>query len=189
MKSSSSNRPPRRVVVTLDTWLSVAAVITSVCALTITIYQAYLQRKQQYASVMPVLDVYLNNGDMTNDRRYTFDFVLVNNGIGPAFIRKFEYWYEGKKRESFRDIINEEAAVSGASETVNIAYSGLWEGRIIPQNQEIKLVSMVGDTLARRVYEKNGSIRLKVWYESIYGQKWLFDTRSERPETRLIQLD
>ncbi len=188
MKSTSA-RSPRRVAVTLDTWLSITAVVTSFCALTITIYQAYLQRKQQYASVMPVLDVYLNNGDIDSDARYDFDYVLVNNGIGPAFIRKFEYWYKGKKRESFRDIVNEEIKIGGPSEAVSIEYSGLWEGRIIPQNQEIKLVSIDGNALPQRLYERSGTIRLKVWYESIYGERWLFDTGSDRPETRLIQLD
>ncbi len=189
MKPNAPNRPPRRVVVTFDTWLSIAAVITSVCALTITIYQAYLQRKQQYASVMPVLDVYGNNGYLDIDKTYRLEFVLTNSGIGPAFVRRFEYWYKGKKQGSFNEIVGKIAAEAGIKNVNNVVYSGLWEGRIIPQGQEVKLLRVTDDTLGSRLYERGINIRLKIWYESIYGETWLFDTQPERPEDRLVKLE
>jgi hypothetical protein len=186
---STPNRPPRRVLITFDTWLSVAAVVTSVCALTITIYQAYLQRKQQYASVMPVLDLYGNNGNLDGDKTYRLDIVLTNNGIGPAFVRRFEYWYKGKRQGSFNEIVGKVAQEVGIKDVNNVVYSGLWEGRVIPQNQEVKLISIADDALGRQFYERGGSMRLRIWYESIYGETWRIDTAPDRPEERLVKID
>lgn len=200
MKSTSS-RPPRRVVVTLDTWLSVAAVVTSLCALTITIYQAYLQRKQQYASVMPVLDSYLSNGSQ-EDGTYLFEFKIANYGVGPAFIQKAEIVFDGHPVAEMRGIIEQVAREPGVIDTLSTKLqSGLWRGRVLPQGQEITLLSvrdvpspqqrasLAERLLAYRIDQKNHQIRLKIWYQSIYGETWLFDTKPDQPENRLVKLD
>ncbi len=89
----------RKLVITLDTYLSILAVVSSFCAIGITFYQAYLQRTQQYASVMPVLDGYTSNG--SSDDGYRYDLIFVNNDVGPAFIKGYAYFYKKSATTTF----------------------------------------------------------------------------------------
>lgn len=84
--------PKRKVVVSLDTYLSILAVVSSFCAIGITLYQAYLQRTEQYASVIPILKC-LNTNKVEGGG---YAFICVNNGLGPAFIEEATYIYEDK---------------------------------------------------------------------------------------------
>ena len=187
----------RKVVVSLDTYLSILAVVSSFCAIGITFYQAYLQRTQQYASVMPVLESYTNNG--REDKTYYFDFVLINNGIGPAFIKDFTYFYKGKAQKSFRNIVDQVAidkvgrgkeASLDTLPVMKTVYSGLWINRIIPTNQEVKLVSIQSNKLALWMLDayQRGDINIKIRYASIYGEEWIYNIKAENPELMNVKV-
>ena len=181
----------RRVTVTLDTYLSILAVISSFCAIGITFYQAYLQRTQQYASVMPVLDNYVNNGDQ--GKSYRFEYVFINSGIGPAFIKEYAYFYQGKPQKSFGAVLREIALDKVGRRTASLdtrqfedfQYSNFWVNRVMPSNQEIKLVSIT-DPKARWVYEayNRGDINVKMRYASIYDEQWVFESAPAKIEFR-----
>lgn len=190
--------PKRRIVLSLDTYLSILAVVSSFCALGITFYQAYLQRTQQYASVMPVLDQYVNNADL-NDGRYRFEYIFVNNGIGPAFIKEYTYFYKNKPATSFSDVIRQIAidkiglrrmASLDTLAAKDIIFSGFWVNRIIPVNQEVKLVSINNDQLGRWVSEalQRGHINVKIRYASIYNEEWVFESRPPKIELRNVKV-
>ena len=49
-------------------------------------------RKQQYASVLPYLEIWLG----TNNKDQLFDLRLLNNGIGPAFIEEIRIVHNGQ---------------------------------------------------------------------------------------------
>lgn len=181
----------RKIVISLDTYLSILAVVSSFCAIGITFYQAYLQRTQQYASVMPVLDGYTSNG--SSDDGYRYDLIFVNNGVGPAFIKGYEYFYKKKRYDDFHSIVRQigldQAGAQNrmAFDTLpikNIDFNNFWVNRIMPQNQEIKLVSIIDDSLARWVYEayKRREINVKIRYASIYNEEWQFELRPEKIE-------
>lgn len=185
---------PRKFIFTLDTYLSILAVVSSFCAIGITFYQAYLQRTQQYASVMPVLDCYVNNGQ--EGKTYRFDLIFVNNGIGPAFVKTYEYRYKGRQFGSFPEMVRQVAVDrigKGRLDSIpvdNIVYSGLWPGRVMPPNQEVKLVSILSNKLARWFEEANsrGEININIRYGSIYDEQWNFQSAPRKMEWRNVKV-
>lgn len=92
---------------TASDYIALCALIVSVCAFSLTIYQGYLNREHQKISVKPKLDIdihsYKNNGQLTFD--------VTNKGLGPAFVTKFSVYVDGKKINSntfdlWRDVVN-----------------------------------------------------------------------------------
>ncbi|WP_338869889.1 hypothetical protein WBJ53_21335 [Spirosoma sp. SC4-14] len=190
-------RQIRKYVISLDTYLSILAVVSSFCAIGITFYQAYLQRTEQYASVMPIMDSYLNNGG--DDREWKVAFVFVNNGVGPAIIQKCELTYRGKSYKDMREIthaiVDEKLAKKAAKPEDIAGYSftqgGFWPTRVITAGQSVELCNIDHKYVARWVDDvlNMGEVRVKIWYKSIYGEQWRFDTVPERIELRNVKIE
>ncbi|GAB4034752.1 hypothetical protein [Spirosoma gilvum] len=190
-------RSTRKVVVSLDTYLSILAVVSSFCAIGITFYQAYLQRTQQYASVMPIMDNYLNNGG--GEKAWHVAMVFVNNGVGPAIVKATQITYKKKRYNDLRKIaeeIIEEKLAKGEVKPADVAdctviKSDLWPERVISPGQVIELCNIDHKYVARWVDEAmgDGDIRVQIWYESIYGERWRFDTVPERIELRNVKIE
>ncbi|GAB3703829.1 hypothetical protein GCM10027592_34390 [Spirosoma flavus] len=182
----------RKVVVSLDTYLSILAVVSSFCAIGITFYQAYLQRTQQYASVMPIMDSYLNEDDSNNS--FHLEYVFINNGVGPAIIQRTLITYKKKEYKNLRDIarviVEDKLAAKEIKpedvEDYTVTKSDLWPKRVIAPGQTVVLCNIDHKYVARWMDEAIGAgdIRVNVLYESIYGEQWRFDPATERIELR-----
>ena len=70
-----------------DRWLSLLAIIASLGTLFTVAYQTDLIRKQQYASVLPYLEIWNSTGGDS------YRLILLNNGIGPAFVEGVNIYY------------------------------------------------------------------------------------------------
>ena len=71
-----------------------SAEITALCALLFTAWNVFVQRKHNILSVRPHLARFVysdHDGEIG-----TAKFELINNGLGPAFIKKFEVYLDGK---------------------------------------------------------------------------------------------
>jgi hypothetical protein len=158
----------RKVVVTLDTYLSVLAVVSSFCAIGITFYQAYLQRTQQYASVMPVLDSY--NTSRLLDGTHGYAILIANNGLGPAFIEKVSFRYKDKRYNFINEL--KDAVINDEDSTA--VTSDLWQGRVIPQGEKLEIIeshSRKTESLFREGLS-NRDIEIEILYRSVYGEIW-----------------
>ncbi|MCU0451561.1 MAG: hypothetical protein MUC97_17240 [Bernardetiaceae bacterium] len=147
--------------------------ITSVAAI---LYQTHLMRKQQYASVLPYLELW-NNGS-GGDYRLT----LINNGTGPAFVKDVRVHYQGKVYEMdhhgfwFQQMYLPDSAkwnVMFEKDTTDkiFFYGNLYKGRVIKAGEEFALFTI----LVRAVRGMFGSntARLEITYTSIYDEEWL----------------
>lgn len=155
----------RRVIVTLDTYLSILAVVSSFCAIGITFYQAYLQRTQQYASVMPILKC-LNTNRLIDG--YGYAFICVNNGLGPAFVEDATYTFNDKSYDSIDEIIKQLPLDS------TLTTSNLGKGWVIPQGERVEIVQVIGKRNANAIRQKigMGDLTVQLVYKSVYGQRW-----------------
>jgi len=163
------NRANRKVTVTLDTYLSILAVVSSFCAIGITFYQAYLQRTQQYASVMPILDSY--NTSQLLDGTSGYAILITNNGLGPAFVEEASFKYNGKKYYSPNELAN--AIFKQANMTDNtLMYSDLWKGRVIPQGEKFALIESHDKKIEQLIRKNLDKIGIIIIYKSVYGEKW-----------------
>ncbi len=170
----------RKVVVTLDTYLSILAVVSSFCAIGITFYQAYLQRTQQYASVMPILKC-LNTSMLENGHGYAF--ICVNNGLGPAFIEEATYVYNDKSYDSI------DAIVSQLPPDSTLSTSDLGKGWVIPQGGQVNIVQVSSRKNANEIRRRigTGGLTVSFVYKSVYGQRWRM-TYPAKPEDSNVEL-
>ena len=158
-----------------------------VCSLFITLYQTYLTRQAQAASVLPYLAFGVTSN---NDGAY---ITLRNDGVGPAHIEAFRILYKGRVREQdpyeFYLAEKPEAAATG-----NLSVDRVTPGRLLPAGSTIPMLGggaglqpnpLLGDML--RLFSladapqpwlvELGALGtdkavLEIVYSSVYGDRW-----------------
>lgn len=161
----------RKVVVSLDTYLSILAVVSSFCAIGITFYQAYLQRTQQYASVMPILDSY--NTSQLLDGRSGYAVLITNNGLGPAFVERASFNYNGKQYRSTGELVGAVLKQANMNDST-LLISDLWKGRVISQGEKFALIESRDKKIEQFMRENLDKIEITILYKSVYGEKWKY---------------
>lgn len=175
----------RSITFTLDTYLSILAVVASFCAIGITFYQAYLQRMQQYASVRPVLDSYHTGRFEANTPGSAI--VIANFGLGPAFIDSVQYYYGDKRYPNMYMLIHDALAAENRSDS-SVVVSDLWNNKIIPQGETVELYKTSNPNVLEQLYRLRGRIKTVIYYRSIYDEHWVFDNR-KTDQDRIRKLD
>jgi len=172
-------RPGRKFVFTLETSLSILAVVSSFCAIGITLYQVYLQRIEHYAAALPYLMVSTTNFSENQTPYYSLS--ISNKGVGLAKIENLEIWY---KKESIQE--ENKLIQKVFQDTVTARFfSHLWKGRIISPGEEFDWIKLDGPgaKLVEREFE-NGNIQYRVLFTSIYDEKWYLNLVSGK---RLVE--
>jgi hypothetical protein len=152
--------------------IALLAVFTSIGALCISAYQAYMQRLQTYASVMPNLMVYSStNYNSEGPKGNSFELVLENKGVGPAQIDSVLYEFDHKQYKYMQDVIVNTLKV------YDFGTNEPWKNRILSANERISIVTVL-DSGAKALSEKfiqtktPAPIKIQIMYSSIYGEKW-----------------
>ena len=121
----------------MEVFVSVAALITAVAAVVITLEQtkvmreeAELERKNARISVMPSVWLSTYIGD-TEDDAY-FKVVLTNKGLGPAVIERFEVSYKGQPVGNWDELARQMAASIGSEKTFEGNTLGSWRSPVSP---------------------------------------------------------
>lgn len=90
----------------LNSILTYTAIFISFCAFFVSIYQTQVLKKQteimqeqQHAAVWPRLFAARASGDNT------YQFIIKNDGVGPAIIKYVEISIDGKAYKNWEDII------------------------------------------------------------------------------------
>ena len=210
--SETKDRPSGRWPIRIDKkfWnadkiISLSAFVVSIATLLALMYQIRLSgeqnelaqrqqelvRKQQYASVLPYLE--LQTGTNVGDR--LFEFLLYNNGVGPAFIEEVRIIYDGQEYPG--DLLNfYRAVVLGEEDTVvlDLGTQGIYEGNLIPAGREISMLSAYAyasslkerDQLFKwfgRPTKAPELARVEIIYSSVYGERWIVRGIGAVPES------
>jgi len=159
----------------LDKTLSLLAFLISLGTFFLLYYQTNLTRKQQYASVMPYLEIF-NRGSQADG----YAFCLGNNGIGPAFIENVKIYYEDKTFQMDpADFLALENLPKDSINCTNCIHSNISTGSLIPAGEVIELLKVEesAKTAAQlRAWFGSGKATLEIVYTSIYGEKWSVST-------------
>jgi hypothetical protein len=168
-----------------DRIVGVTAIAIGVFSLFVTVYQTYLTRQAQSASVLP----YLAFGVTSNDQGA--HMTLRNDGVGPARIEAFRIHYNG----TTRDLDPYEFYLAMRPGTrANLAVDKVTAGRLLPANATIQMCgvaagadrdAVLGEMLklfaladAPRAWLVSlgaaGTAKavMEVEYSSIYGDRW-----------------
>ena len=205
-KETQPNRWPIRIdkkFWNADKIISLSAFVVSIATLLALMYQIRLSgeqnelaqrqqelvRKQQYASVLPYLELLTgtNNGDRL------FELILYNNGVGPAFVEEVRIVYNGQEYPG--DPLNfYRAVVLGKEDTANIdlATRSIYKGNLIPAGRETAMLTAY--TWASSPEERDRLsewfsptkdpelARVEIIYASVYGERWIVKGIGAIPE-------
>jgi hypothetical protein len=166
-----------------ETKIGLLALITSIFAIGISSYQAYLQRMQTYASVMPRLDMFTYSYRFDDAKELDlneFKISVKNSGVGPANIDSFQVIINDEKykffNEPFTKITNND----------DFEISNMWTNRMISSGEVIHMISAKGLPALKLIDTIQGDVlkmKVKVHYSSIYKERWEFQFSNYEPIT------
>jgi len=171
LRMNSSNLPNS------DRLFGIAAFLISMGTFCVYIYEARLLQKQQYASALPYLELWTSGGPSR------FRLLLVNNGVGPAFVRAVRVYHQGKKYEM--DHVAFYKQVRNPADTVQLIASNLVPGRVIPAGREIELL-VVEDSpqVVGKFWQLFGGdeAEIEIIYASVYEENWRLRGTNNSPQ-------
>lgn len=154
-----------------DRIFGITTFLISVGTFVIYIYEAQLVQKQQYASVFPYLEMW-----NSSPRENTYKRILVNNGVGPTFIKGIRVHYKGKAYiEDFYQ------TTIFPKDTIYSLTSNVRSGRVIPARQTI--IELISIEDSQKDVEKmknsfgNQTAKLEITYASVYEETWKLSGR------------
>jgi hypothetical protein len=119
-----------------DRIVSLSAMAVGVCSLFITLYQTYLLREAQSASVLPYLAFGITS---TNDGAY---LTLRNDGVGPARLESVRIHFKGQTTDV--DPYDFFLAHRSGTPPKGLAVDRLTPGRLLPANSTIQMLGVSG---------------------------------------------
>lgn len=158
----------------MEIYVSVASLFVAVCAVCFTAWQAAIQRKHNRISVKPHL-YSLTNRKRGKSQAF-LQSILGNNGLGPAYINKFEVYLDGERSDP-------EAAITEV--LGDLARNSYWavlanDYAMAPNEAKVILeVSFSADTedAVLQVERELNRLDLVVEYSSAYESMPVFDSR------------
>lgn len=155
----------------MQTILALVGLFTGAIALYATLNESDAVRKQQEASVWPMVQMGTSDYDLETQQR-----VLIvnarNAGIGPARIAAFRVTIDGVAQRDWNEAITTLAGGSGS--VIKSSFSG----RVIAPGDSVDLVSVRGDLAAaalEKLYRSDPPSRLEwdVCYCSVFEKCWM----------------
>ena len=150
--------------------VALAAVVVSLSALFVSVYQTQLQKKQQYASVWPHLTIY--NTTVMTDSTFQWTINIANHGVGPAVIREVTYSLNDQKLNGFGQFIQQ---ISGQKSEEIDGYTEnlVYEGEFLPQDRNVVAYSTTRYMKHHEAFMKRvESYNIQIRYASVYGEEW-----------------
>ena len=174
---------------TSEKLLSLSALFVSLLTLGVFVYQTNLIRKQQYMSVYPHLSI-------SNSQSYSlnYEFVLRNEGVGPAFIKKIEV--KGQDEKIYESLAEYLEDTLEEKDSIWVHNSDIFEGKLIQAGEKVVLFGLIDESFTNelglpkntiegakklRQVLNNDDLEIKIEYESIYGERWSIFGDSQVP--------
>ena len=187
-----------------DKIISLSAFVVSIATLLALMYQISLSgeqnelaqrqqelvRKQQYASVLPYLELRIG----TNNGNRLFEFMLYSNGVGPAFIEEVRTIYDGQVYLGPPSSFYREVILPDDKDTISLGISSIYEGNLIPSGRETAMLTAYDysstpadrDRLLAwfgRPTDEPELARVEIIYSSVYGERWIVRGVGAIPES------
>ena len=156
--------------------LSIAAIIISLSALGLSFVQSYTIIKHNHVSLQPRLHAYFSNEEQ-NDK---FGIYLVNNGLGPAYIKEFKVYLDNKilsetKFGYFQPLIDKLNLNQSC-----FAWGYLVKDSALDNRDDLLLIRAKNAGADECSVDKIGfftnlkRIKIEIAFESIYGDKFTY---------------
>jgi len=177
-KSTTEVHAPKKKFWNSDKILSLSAIFMSACTLLVLIYQTNIMREQQAMSVYPYLELGDYGGGTPN-----YQFMLSNNGVGPALIKAVRIHYQGEIFEE--DLATHLRKIITPKDSIDFYHSNISQGRLIPPNTTLPLIQLANGNyinskkLSEFIHDEQMDFEIE--YGSIYGERWIFSNNKPVP--------
>ena len=154
------------------------SVVISICALLLTMYQAWATRKHNRLSVQPRLSTQIER-DVTEERVIRVIATLSNSGLGPAIIKSFEILVNDKPY-----LINEQSEIESlvtrnvSGHIVELRTGFFRKNHTFSKDATTELLNLKIRNATESTLEEIKMFHLRVNYESAYGESFLYDSRT-----------
>ncbi|MGB7814820.1 MAG: hypothetical protein WBL28_00545 [Methylotenera sp.] len=151
--------------------------VIAICALALTIWQAYITRQHNKLSVAPYLTTW-SHADVDNG---FYSIEIMNNGIGPALIKTFLVYIDGveiKGQES--ETVEKATAILFGNYPYASGNGFLNKGYMMAEKSKHGILSIRFTGANRPNYQEFQQTikraRLLIEYESAYKEKFSYDS-------------
>jgi hypothetical protein len=161
----------------VETVLSVSSFFVALCAFFLTVWQFSVQRRHNRISVKPHL--IKTSRTTKRDNLACLEIILINNGLGPAYIDNFQILYKGKICDPDKTL----KTVLG-SLMRNSSITILGDDYAVSEKQVIVLLSIIFSFQAENeieaVTKKLNDFDVLIDYSSAYEKLASLDSRLAR---------
>ncbi len=146
-----------------------AAVLLSLCALGVSIYQTRIMSQQQANSVWPYVQLV---NSMTKDY---VEIMVENKGVGPAKIIDVTYQLDGQLKERITALLNEVLE----TDTLSYMYSDI--GTLVLAPGERHLLFKINAPHSKKIWASLDRWDISLCYCSVQHDCWTLDGIYSRP--------
>jgi hypothetical protein len=149
-----------------ETFIAIAALIVSISAVVVGVYEAALQRAHDRAEVWPHIEI------STFTSSSGASVYLMNNGIGPAVIKSILVTVDGKPQHRWHDVLQQFLGAEPTNFSVTtVADRGLRAGDRL-ELVGLPLQSMPSEFWRDTFWQTVGRIGVTVCYASVFNEYW-----------------
>lgn len=164
-----------------EIYISTTSLVIALCALGVTVWQGKQNYRHNKMSVRPKLTASENYEDDEDGRNVTFE--LINSGFGPATIKEFVLYYDGKEisknnREVYEEFLKKLAKDNGVD--LLSLYSFIPESSLLAE-EHFELFSFRHKKGQDVSFANKLNIHVK--YQSIYAEEdktFEYDSKRDR---------
>lgn len=147
---------------------TISALLISILALVVSIFEASILRTQQKATVWPYVS--LQQGFNSDG----FSLVAMNKGVGPAMIKSIQVDYNGKPVSTYMELLQR------AKPDNQLTYSNIstnkFNGVVMAPNESIVLMDLPWGPDTNQILEMLGdSVKIKIQYCSVLDECWYYE--------------
>ncbi|RZL18213.1 MAG: hypothetical protein EOO96_27960 [Pedobacter sp.] len=103
---------------------------------------------------------------------YHYEFLSANQGLGPAIVTDFAFYYKSKSYQNIAEILKAIKIENKLDSTKEVTLANLWKNEILPIGEKLSLINIRDSRLAPLV--EKADIKIMIQYKSLYRQEWRF---------------
>ncbi|MDJ0839686.1 MAG: hypothetical protein QNK37_24425 [Acidobacteriota bacterium] len=149
--------------------IALSAVLISLCAVFISVYETWLMRKHQRLSVWPSLAV------MTVMTPEKFEVQIRNNGTGPALVKSVHVTVDGETVTNWRGMLRK----LYPDQPVPVFSRSQLNGRVIQSRESVPAFSIEAEGWPNKLRRDIERIGMTLCYSSIYEECWVIEGDAE----------
>jgi hypothetical protein len=149
-----------------ETFVAIAALIVSLSALAVGVYEASLQRAHDRAEVWPNLEV----GTFTSGEGAKI--FVHNTGLGPAVVEAIAVTVDDKPLRTWRGVLQ---VLLGDSSRA-FGNTSLFDHGVRP-GDNVELLGLPTASLPTPFWQQIGRVKLRICYRSVFDERWIVDAK------------